>query len=722
MLFKIFFIIISLINLNLYSQAIELTEEISISDTLENETPGSISIIDNKELSKQIGTISDVNSILKQVPGVNLTTEDGFGLRPNIGFRGVSPERSANINLTEDQVLISPAPYSAPSAYYFPSIGRISGLEVIKGSNQTAYGPRTIAGTLNLKSTKIPEEFKFNLESKLGSYNSNETHTYLGESFKNFGWLLEGYNSNSDGFKSLPNSKNTGFEIEDYLAKIKLNSNPEDDFYQSLELKIHNYNQDSNETYLGLTKEDFFQNPNQRYLASELDNIKVDHQQYQLKHNIELSDNSNLETTAYINKTSRNWYKLQSVNGNSLSSIFNDNLNEELSALKGEGSAADVFTIRANNRKYESKGIQSKYEYEFGKDIKHKLSFGFRFHQDYEDRFQLEDEYSIINNTMELTQAGLAGSNANRISSAKAYSYFITDSMNINKLTINTGLRFEDIEFKRFDYGKSNPDRLSSAVDYNFNSVSELLPSASISYKLSKNTNIFSGIHKGFSPPGPSSTKGIKEETSINYEIGIKHKSKNLKAELISFYNNYENLLGSDSLAAGGTGSGDLFNAGEAKTYGIEALIDYDLNNYFNFKNIKLPFYSAYTLTYAKFNDNFDSELYGLVDSGDSIPYIPKNNFFTSLGLEYKKTSLSFNSTYFDSMLVSPNSLGIKGTDSTEAAVISDLNLNYKVNEKLSLFTQIQNITDKSYISSLRPAGARPNLKRTLFFGFKLNL
>ena len=115
---------------------------------------GAAQYIGEAQLQEQ--SYSDIQRILRQAPGVSLQIEDGYGLRPNISIRGVATERSGRITLLEDNVLIAPAPYSAPSAYYFPTAGRMHAVEILKGPAAIMQGPYTIGGAMNMISTPIP--------------------------------------------------------------------------------------------------------------------------------------------------------------------------------------------------------------------------------------------------------------------------------------------------------------------------------------------------------------------------------------------------------------------------------------------------------------------------------------------------------------------------------------------------------------------------------------
>ncbi|MGE3105383.1 MAG: TonB-dependent receptor family protein, partial [Lysobacterales bacterium] len=281
------------------------------------ETAGSAQFIDQSQLDRFAYT--DVQRLLRQVPGVYAIDEEGLGLRPNIGIRGSGTDRSSRITLMEDGVLIAPAPYAAPAAYYFPTMARMSALEVRKGSSAIKTGPRTTGGALNLVSTPIPNQLSGLVDLAYGSDQTALGHAWVGGRGERTGFLLETVQQNTDGFKRLdsagPAGDDTGYNLQDYMGKFLLTSDANAEHYQELQVKLGHTEQDSNETYLGLIDADFRSDPNRRYAGSQLDNITTNHDQYELRHRIELNPTLDLTTIAYRNEFDRNWFKLEQVGG-----------------------------------------------------------------------------------------------------------------------------------------------------------------------------------------------------------------------------------------------------------------------------------------------------------------------------------------------------------------------------------------------------------------------
>ena len=81
---------------------------------------------------------TDLHQIVASVPGIYIRQEDGYGLRPNIGIRGATTDRSQKITMMEDGILIGPAPCAALTA-------RIHAVEILKGPAAIKYGPHTVA-------------------------------------------------------------------------------------------------------------------------------------------------------------------------------------------------------------------------------------------------------------------------------------------------------------------------------------------------------------------------------------------------------------------------------------------------------------------------------------------------------------------------------------------------------------------------------------------------
>ncbi|VAW26016.1 TonB-dependent receptor, partial [hydrothermal vent metagenome] len=326
---------------------------------------GSVHYITPKEIQKF--SYTDVNRILRAVPGVNIQEEDGFGLRVNIGLRGTGVERSSKITVMEDGVLMAPAAYAAPAAYYFPTIGRMQAIEILKGSSQIKYGPHTTGGAINLISTQIPNEFSGRINLFTGSFGGKNLHAFVGNSYKNFAYIVETFQYSSNGFKKLDGGGNTGFDKKDYLAKFRINTDDDAKVYQSLTFKIGRSNEVSNETYLGLTQEDFNANPYRRYAASQKDQMNTKHSQFSLTHVANISKHFNISTTAYYSKFYRNWFKLTKVKDNtgtktSINSLLDNPLGFEdaFAILTGSTSTyEDALFVKANNRSYYAKGVQT---------------------------------------------------------------------------------------------------------------------------------------------------------------------------------------------------------------------------------------------------------------------------------------------------------------------------------------------------------------------------
>lgn len=672
---------------------------------------GSATYITNEDLKKF--SYTNINRVLQTVPGINIYEEDGFGLRPNISLRGTSPERSAKINLMEDGVLIAPAPYSAPAAYYFPTIGRMEAIEVLKGSSQIQYGPNTTGGAINMISSRIPEIFSGKASIAAGNYDSRNTQLVLGNSFKNFGFVTDYFNYSSDGFKDLDGGGNTGFDKTDYMAKFRVNTDLDAKIYQSLLFKIQYSEEEANETYLGLTDADFEESPFRRYRASSEDVMNAKHQQYQLTHFIRLSPSLDIRTTGYLNRFKRNWYKLDDVNLGERVSINNvlsspENFPSEYQTLMGnEDTQMDALGIKANNRIYTSNGIQSIATLKWGNQWVQRLEAGIRYHEDDEDRFQWVDRYAFENQELIQTTVGEKGTDANRISSAKALAAHLLYTVKIENLTLTPGLRYENITLTRMDYGTDDPLRTGQNLSIRENEVDVWIPGIGANYRFSNNISIFGGVHKGFSPP--SNTPGQNAEESINYEIGTRFSVKGLQGELVGFYNDYQNLLGSDLAATGGTGSLDQFNAGEVRVSGIEFLLNYNLL-YNKSEKFKLPLSISYTLTDTEFLTSFDSneDIYGVVTKGDEIPYIAKNQLNATFGLEHKKFEVNLNSRYTGAFRTRAGSGSIPENFKVDSNFIVDLSASYFLNKNFTLSTNIINLFNTKYAVSRVPAGLRP--------------
>jgi len=693
---------------------------------------GSAQLIGQEVIEKF--SFTDVNRVLREAPGLNLQEEDGFGLRPNIGIRGSGNDRSAKIAIMEDGVPVAPAPYAAPAAYYFPQIGRMQGVEIVKGPAAIKYGPQTVAGALNFYSTAIPDTDRFSGKVDLlgGENKTLRAHAYGGQYFKtggavDVGILLETLQNRSDGFKKIDRGGDTGFEIQDYVGKLAFRTNEKASLQQSLELKIQHYKETSDETYLGLSLADFNASPYRRYNASQMDEMNVEHQTYQATHRIKFNDTFDLTTLAYYNKTKRAWYKLQDVhNGAGYVSMSNVLANpasfatayQNLVGAAGYVSADNALRVRNNNREYYSWGVQSVLGINFDLGATtHDVELSVRYHADEEDRFQNQDAYRMDNGTMVRTTTGALGAQANRVVGANAWSFFVRDSITLGAWTVVPGVRYETINLKSTSYGPADPNRLAPTATVK-DKVDVWIPGISSSYALNDNWLLLAGVHRGFASPAPGS--GSSPEKSWNYEAGFRFQHESARFEAIGFYTDYENLLGTCTLSTGGgCVVGTQFDGGEVEVKGLEVMAGYNvaLSSGFN-----LPLSAVYTYTDSKFKTSFNSnyEPWGTVVAGDELPHVPSHQLTFNVGLEAECWRINVAMNHVSKSRATAGRGAIAPGDKIDARTLFDVSAEYDVLPDVSLFVSAENLTDKVYNVAFSPAGARPGKPRTVLGGIKL--
>ena len=462
-------------------------------------------------------------------------------------------------------------------------------------------------------------------------------HLNFGHHGERISWLLETVQASSDGFKKIdgPTGGDTGYKLQDYVAKLQLDSDPSKSFYQSLRVKIGYTEQTSDETYLGLTDTDFSTKPNRRYAASAGDVFDSDHQQVQLSYVFDPGGNWRGEVTTYRNDFKRNWYKLQSVNGSSMSSVLADPMTyaTELSWLQGGASPDDAIFKRANNRSYYSQGVQAELEWDLGfGDTEVALTAGLRIHEDEEDRFQHENGYRMENGLLVMTTTGAGGSTTNRVSDADAQSYFVNAEFRTGRWILTPGVRFEDVDLRRLDYSTTDPGRSQGPTRVRESNVSMVIPGIGALYRLNSDWRLLAGVHKGFNPPAPGSS--ASEESSVNVEVGTRYNNGALRFEAIYFISDYDNLVGTVTDSTGGGGAiGDQFDGGEVRVSGLEL----GTGNEWQLGQVTIPFSLEYTwTTEAEFKSAFESNFdpWGDVEVGDELPYMPP----TRTGRRYART------------------------------------------------------------------------------------
>ena len=716
-----------------------MLDEISIVGSPESRERlgGSAYVVDEEELERK--EFDDFHRAVRAVPGVYVRDEDGFGLRPNIGLRGASSDRSAKVTLMEDGILLGPASYSAPAAYYFPLMTRMTGIEVFKGPSSIKYGPNTIGGAINLQTRAIPRANEAYVDGALGMRRYGKLHAYWGTTYKRFGVLIEGARVQTDGFKELPSGDDTGFDRNDLMVKLRYASDPNRRWYHQVDVKGGFGTELSNETYLGLTDADFADDPYQRYPASELGRMTWWRSQAEAGYFLARGTFFDLHVRAYRQDFDRAWRRFNNFRGQDIANVFAGSEVGQTAVfagiLRGEVDSRgpdQALLVVTNDRRMQVNGTQVVTHIRpTWRWLEQDIEIGARIHHDQIVRDHVQDGYLMASGQL-IPEGTPRARTTNNRGSTVATALHVIDTMRVRWFTLMPGARVELI------HSEFN-NRLAATETSSFNAV--FVPGVGAHAQATPWLGFLAGVHSGFSPVAPGQPDEVLPERSINYEAGTRifHQTRpgtgapqgkksasraghETRAEAIGFLNDYSNLTSVCTFSSGCDENllDRQFNAGSVYVYGAELLGSHKVSLP---KQLYVEASISYTYTGSHFRSSFSSvaPTLGDVQRGDELAYVPEHSGAATVGVGGEKWGIFPSVSVVGEMRDAAGQGRITAQERIPAYYVVDLNGQVMPTRMTTLYLSVQNLTNNEYLVARRPFGARPGMPFQLMAGFKVH-
>lgn len=669
----------------------------------------------------------DIHQIVTQVPGVYARGEDGYGLRPNIGLRGVNPDRSAKVTLLEDGILLGPAPYSAPAAYFFPITTRMVGVDVFKGPATLEHGPNTIGGAVDMATRRIPHGMEANLDLAGGMNRFGKMHASWGMSWKHFGLLLEGVHLRTDGFKELDGGGDTGFAKNEAMLKLRANTDPGDDLYHEVELKLGYADEGSNETYLGLSQADFDATPYRRYAGSQLARMQWNRSQVELTYNMS-AEEFEVRVVGYRHDFARTWTKLNAFADSSVPPLY-DVLMEPTSVtgvqrdvIAGQQDSfgpTETLLLGTNARNFVSQGVQvrGRWRPEIG-EVAQTIELAARLHHDQIVRQHTAAKHLMVNGTLVPVDVPELLDKAN-VGSTVAGAFHLKDEIRWRSLLVAPIIRLEIIDSELIDRKRGPVDDPADPNPAQRTQVA-VSPGIGLSYQITEWLQVMAGAYRGFSPVSPGQPESVEPEESIAYEGGLNIAHGGTKAQAVGFFNDYRNITGecTDSNGCGAGANGDQFNGGEVNVYGLEASLSQSVALP---GDVTLAAEIDYTLTLSQFLTAFDSALpaFESVEVGDELAYVPVHSGAVSVRAFGETWGVDLLVRHVGQMRDIPGQGPVPADERVLDHTVVDLTGSWSPFEGSKIYAKIENLFDTPYMISRRPYGARPGRPFHFLLGFK---
>lgn len=632
--------------------------------------PGAIDIISPEEMEMiQPASLQDA---LKTVPGVNARDEEGYGAIPNIGIRGLSPNRSTKVLILEDGAPIQPSLFLSNASYYSPPVERISSIEVLKGATGLRYGPNTIGGVINYQS-KTPLKDGI-VKGKLGSHGYRLLELEAGTSSeqKSMGGGINLITSEANGFR------NNGYRMNDILVKGGMAIGQS----QWLGLKLTRYENEINTSYVGLRPDEFIHTPTKNPAPD--DQFLSNRTSFDINHELEIDTSTKLKTLMYWSQLERNFWRRDVASKTRQGTSFVD-------------CGGTAYCVTGRNRNFDMLGIDSRLftNYQaFG--IQNESEIGVRLHSE------------TMSNKTERSNAGPRARTGvitgNENNDAKAVALYLQNRfLFTDQFAVTPGVRVESY--------RQNRKNEMNGVQGQANNT-ELVPGIGATWQLAPELQLYSSVYKGFAPAmisaaisGDGVDQKLDAERSMNIEFGFRGQAQKWTYEGAAFRMDFSNQIVNQALSGGISKT----NGGQSLHQGAEGALGYAITSAWS------VLANATYIPVAEFKGGT------LGPIGNRIPYTPK--LTGNLGLNYSKDGLkSFLNAYHVSSQYADSANTVQeSNDGTKGLIPSFTTLNWSIvyspQKDLKLFGVVRNLFDKKFISGRSPDGIFPGAERNFEIG-----
>jgi Fe(3+) dicitrate transport protein len=643
------------------------------------------------KLSNINGNLTNNNAreIFARIPGVTVWENEGSGLQINVGVRGLSPNRSWELNTRQNGVDMSADVFGYPEAYYNPPLEAVETIQMVRGGASLQFGPQ-FGGMLNYILKRENEKpFSFESQNTVGSYGLISTFNAIGGKYKKWSYYAYNHSRSAQGWR-----KNNRFESRNTHAFVEYRISENTKISGEYTNADYEMQQPG-----GLTDELFNANTRQSNRARNW--FGVPWNIFSLNFDTKINANFDVNVRAFGLIGQRN-----SVGFTSAANI-EDAIN----------SLTDQFANRrVDSDEYRNLGIENRniYRYKLGK-TKQNLAFGVRIYQAKTKRFQ--NGQGTTGSDFDMT---VLHKYANELQfTTKNIALFAENQFKVtDNFSITPGVRFEHI----------NSTAVGNDVNFGEKNIVRNKPllGLGLEYKL-KRTNIYANISQAYRPVLFSDLTlaaitdvidpNLKDASGYNADLGYRGVYKGfLNFDVSLFYLSYNNRVGGvkQFINNDPTQGTYLFrtNLGETRNKGVESFVDVNITK---MVGIEQPYgnvnvFASMSFIDSKYIDFKTSTASGIVPNavitttnlaGNRVENAPR--YIHNFGMSWSNQNFSATLQYkMSGKIFTDANNTVKSSVNGQTGIldgynIADFSSEYKFLKNYNIRSGINNLLNKDY-------------------------